>query len=59
MRGYKNFIKNYGGAIVGYLHNNIVLMDGQLHNTIIFEILKSDYHKEGKKCEYPQFLKKM
>lgn len=43
LRGYRNFIKKYGGREVGFLQQSNRLLDGKLHDFIIFEILKSDY----------------
>lgn len=45
IRGYKKFIKRYGGEQVGYLHKERMLMDGQLHDTVIFEIMRNNYLK--------------
>lgn len=43
IRGYKSFIKRYGGKEAGYLRQNVKLMDGKLHDTIIFEVMRDDY----------------
>jgi RimJ/RimL family protein N-acetyltransferase len=45
IRGYKKFIKKYGGRIVGILKQDRRLMDGKLHDTMIFELLREDYLK--------------
>lgn len=41
-RGYKNFIKRFGGRIAGTLHKSCMFSDGTLHDSYIFEILKED-----------------
>ena len=49
-RGYKKFIKRFGGRIAGELHKSCVFPDGSFHDTYIFEILKEDLKlKELKK----------
>lgn len=45
LRGYRNFIKKFGGREVGRLRKAVKLLDGKLYDTIIFEILKSDIRK--------------
>lgn len=40
--GYRKFINKYGGREVGMLHSVAMLMDGKIHDSVIFEILKSD-----------------
>lgn len=45
IRGYRNLCKRFGGKEIGQLHQNIKLMDGKLHDTTIFEIMKKDYIK--------------
>lgn len=42
VRGYKNFIKRFGGRIAGELHKSCMFSDGSLHDSYIFEILKED-----------------
>ena len=44
VRGYKNFVKRFGGALVGELHNSAVFSDGTVHDTYIFEILRENVH---------------
>lgn len=44
-RGYKKFIKKYGGEIIGTRHQSSLLMDGKLHDSYIFEIMREDYVK--------------
>jgi RimJ/RimL family protein N-acetyltransferase len=44
VRGYKNFIKQFGGALVGELHSSAVFSDGTVHDTYIFEILRENVH---------------
>ena len=42
VKGYRAFLKRYGGREVCRLRNTCRLMDGQLHDTIIFEVLVED-----------------
>ncbi len=42
---YKKFIKRYGGRKVGYLKNDIKLIDGIFYDNIIYEIMREDYIK--------------
>lgn len=44
LRGYRNFIKKYGGREVGVLRRCNRLMDGKLYDSVMFEILKEEYH---------------
>ena len=46
VRGYKKFIKRFGGHIVGELHNTAAFSDGSIHNSYIFEILKEDVKQD-------------
>lgn len=48
IRGYDAFIKRYGGSRVGYLHQNVKLLDGKVHDSIIYEILRENYLKNRK-----------
>lgn len=41
-RGYRQFIKRFGGKEVGHLRRVCRLMDGELHDSVIFEILRED-----------------
>lgn len=43
LRGYRNFIKRYGGREVGIYKESNRLMDGNLYDSILFEILKKEY----------------
>lgn len=43
VRGYHNFIKKHGGVVCGYFRQNAMLQDGKLHDTVDFEILKSEF----------------
>ena len=40
---YRKFIKKCGGREVGVLHQNVQLMDRELHDTVLFEIMKNEY----------------
>lgn len=41
-RGYRQFIKRFGGKEAGHLRRTCRLMDGELHDAVIFEILRED-----------------
>lgn len=41
-RGYRAFIKRFGGREVGHLRQTCRLMDGHMHDSVIFEILYED-----------------
>lgn len=43
MRPYRKFCKRYGGREVGTLHQHILLMDGNVHDTTMFELMREDY----------------
>lgn len=45
VRGYRNFIKKHGGKECGYQRQAVILLDGKLHDSVEFEILKSEYSK--------------
>ena len=49
VRGYKKFIKRFGGNIVGTVHKSCMFSDGSLHDSYIFEILKEDVIKQNSK----------
>lgn len=42
LEGYRKLVKRFGGKEVGYLRQSNKLLDGKLHDSVIFEILKSD-----------------
>lgn len=42
IKGYRRFIKKYGGKQSGYLRQASRLLDGKLHDCALFEILRSD-----------------
>lgn len=42
IKGYRAFIKRFGGREVGKLNRVCKLMDGEFHNSVIFEILAED-----------------
>ena len=44
-RGYRQFIKRFGGKEAGHLRRTCRLMDGELHDAVIFEILREDLVK--------------
>lgn len=41
-RGYRAFIKRFGGKEVAHLRQTCRLMDGRMHDSVIFEILYED-----------------
>lgn len=43
IRGYRNFIKKYGGRECGYRRQRVKLMDGKLHDSVEFEILAEEF----------------
>lgn len=43
LRGYKNFIKRYGGRISGYFRNCTRLLDGKLQDSVSFEIMRDEF----------------
>lgn len=45
IKGYRKFIKRFGGREIGYLREVSRLMDGELHDGVIFEILREDLVK--------------
>lgn len=47
IRGYRNFIKKHGGRECGYYRQRSRLQDGKLHDSVVFEILASDFMGKG------------
>lgn len=49
IRGYRNFIKRYGGRECGYQRQVARLQDGKLHDGVQFEILAEEFrvHRKG------------
>jgi hypothetical protein len=45
-KSYINFINKCGGRIAGILRRIGLLEDGKLHDSILFEILKEEWHYE-------------
>lgn len=43
IRGYRNFIKKYGGRECGYYRQIARLQDGKLHDMVDFEILAEEF----------------
>lgn len=43
IKGYRKFIKRYGGRECGYRRKANMLMDGKLHDSVTFEILREDF----------------
>ena len=43
IRGYRKFIKRYGGKECGYRRQANILMDGKLHDSVTFEILREEF----------------
>jgi hypothetical protein len=42
---YRKFCERYGGTEVGTLHESVLLMDGKVHDVIIFELMRENYLK--------------
>ena len=42
IRGYRNFIKRFGGKEIAYFRDVALLLDGKLHDAVIFEIMSAD-----------------
>ena len=47
IRGYRKFIKRHGGKECGYYRQDTKLQDGKLHDSVAFEILRDEFHKNG------------
>lgn len=43
IRGYRNFIKKHGGRECGYYRQIAKLMDGQMHDSVQFEIMADEF----------------
>lgn len=43
IRGYRNFIKKYGGCECAYRRQYALLRDGKLHDSVEFEILAEEF----------------
>ena len=44
VKSYRMFIKKHGGKECGYFRQNRKLQDGLLHDTVLFEILASEFN---------------
>ena len=44
-KSYKKLCEKFGGRICGYEHQVSLLLDGKLHDSATFEILREDYLK--------------
>lgn len=44
LKGYRKFIKRYGGREIGTLRNVAFAADGQIHNAVLFEICYKDIY---------------
>lgn len=42
IKGYRSFIKRYGGRECGYFRKQCKLLDGEFHDAVCFEILRDD-----------------
>lgn len=42
IQGYRNFIDKFGGREAAYLRQTTKLLDGKIHDSVIFEILRED-----------------
>lgn len=47
IKGYRAFIKRYGGRECAYYRQCTRLLDGKLHDSVSFEILAEEYKKGG------------
>lgn len=45
IRGYRNFIKRYGGKECAYYRQVTRLQDGKIHDSVHFEILREEFKK--------------
>lgn len=45
IESYRRFCKRYGGKEIGTLHQHILLMDGKIHDSTLFELMREDYLK--------------
>lgn len=45
MRGYRNFINKYGGSECGYYREAERLLDGKLHDYVVFELMKREFEE--------------
>lgn len=45
VRGYRNFIKKHGGRECAYYRQTAKLMDGKLHDAVVFEILAEEFKR--------------
>lgn len=43
LRGYRNFVKKFGGRECGYVRQSSKLMDGKLHDYVMFELMADDF----------------
>lgn len=50
IRGYRNFIKKYGGRESGYNRQIARLQDGKLHDSVEFEILAEEFHYKAQEA---------
>ena len=57
IKHYYNFINKFGGREVGVLKESALLMDGKLHDSVMFELFAKDY-LFYKKFEKPSQIKK-
>ena len=52
IKGYRKFCKKFGGREVGTLRRKGRLLDGHLHDSVIFELLQEDYIEKKAKREF-------
>lgn len=45
IKGYRNFIKKHGGKECGYHRQIAKLLDGKLHDSVEFEILREEFNR--------------
>ena len=51
IKHYYNFINKFGGREVGILKQTGMLMDGKLHDSVMFELFRDDYLKHRHKLK--------
>ena len=51
LKHYYRFIEKFGGREVGVYKQSVVLLDGELHDEILFELFRDDYLKNKYKLK--------
>lgn len=58
-RGYTKFIERFGGRVVGVEHESCKLIDGKLHDCILYELLAKDFKKKYYEIERSKNLRRL